>query len=318
LSAAPARSYTRLVVAVIIVAVVIIAAIFAASADRTTQTTLSPNPGGSSVITSSTAATAPLTSSSVSLPTTISTSSTEISCVQTGLHGSLFIRVVSDNGHQPIEGANVTATILDYCDSGYNQPNALGLTNSTGYAPNFIGWTGIFTVSVTYAGVEYTFPAQTNGGVSLATLSLPSGVMIEKTIGCGGLDCFNDTTMITASSSQTTSSSTTSCSGNPPGGDCISAYSYTFTLSVNYSGPWKLTYQGYNSLGEFNPTDVSGSYNGTGFFSIPMTVSGLDNNGLTLCAQAQKLDGSDATLILTVTGYNETSLPYVLPLTAEE
>jgi hypothetical protein len=75
--------------------------------------------------------------------------------------------------------------------------------------------------------------------------------------------------------SQTTSSSTSSCSGSPPGGDCVSTYSYTFTLSVNYSGPWKLTYQGYNSLGEFNPTDVSGSYNGTGFFSTPVTISGI-------------------------------------------
>jgi hypothetical protein len=201
LSATQARSYTRLAVAAVIAAVVIVAAIFAASADRTSQTTPSSNPGSSSAITSGIAVT-------LHLPTTSSTASTpssQISCVQTGLHGSLFIRVVSDSG--PIEGANTTATILDYCDSGYGQPNALGLTNSTGYAPSFIGWTGIFTVSVTYAGAEYTFPAQTNGGVTLATLSLPSGVVVEKAIACGGLDCFNDTTTITASSSQTTSSS---------------------------------------------------------------------------------------------------------------
>jgi hypothetical protein len=107
-----------------------------------------------------------------------------------------------------------------------------------------------------------------------------------------------------------TSSTSSTCSGYPPGGDCIADYSYTFTVSVNYSGSWKLTYQGYNSLGKYNPTGVSGSYNGTGFYSVPITLTGLNNGGLTLCAQAQKLDASTTTLILTVTGFNETSVPY--------
>jgi hypothetical protein len=101
-----------------------------------------------------------------------------------------------------------------------------------------------------------------------------------------------------------------SCSGFPPGGDCVARYSYTFTLSVNYSGPWKLTYQGYNSLAKSNPTDVGGSFNGTGTFSKSITLSGLNNQGLTLCANAQKLDASTSTLVLTITGQNETSLPY--------
>lgn len=81
-------------------------------------------------------------------------------------------------------------------------------------------------------------------------------------------------------------------------------------MSVNYTGPWKLTYQGYNSLGKSNPTNVTGSYSGTGFYSVPITLRGLNNNGLTLCAQAQKLDDSDGTLILTVTGFNETPAPF--------
>jgi hypothetical protein len=112
---------------------------------------------------------------------------------------------------------------------------------------------------------------------------------------------------------QTTSSSnltSSTCSGYPPGGDCFTNYSYTFTVSLNYSGSWKLTYQGYNSLGEYNPTGVSGSYNGTGSYSIPITVSGLSNQGLSLCATAQKLDATNATLVLTITASNETSLPY--------
>lgn len=107
--------------------------------------------------------------------------------------------------------------------------------------------------------------------------------------------------------STTSSTVSSSCSGYPPGGNCITTYNYTFTLSVNYSGPWKLTYQGYNSLGESN---VSGSYDGTGFNSRAITLSGLNNSFLTLCAQAQKLDASSSTLILTITGHNETSIPY--------
>lgn len=53
-----------------------------------------------------------------------------------------------------------------------------------------------------------------------------------------------------------------------------------------------------------------GSLNGTGYYSKLVTLTGPDGSGLELCAQAQKLDGTNNTLILTVTGYNETSQPY--------
>jgi hypothetical protein len=111
--------------------------------------------------------------------------------------------------------------------------------------------------------------------------------------------------------SQTTSTTTSSsCSGYPPGGNCPGTYSYAFTVSVNYTGPWKLTYLGYNNLGKTNLSNVSGSYSGSGFFAKNVTMTSVDTGGLTLCATAQKLDGSSSTLILTVTGFNETSLPY--------
>ena len=87
-------------------------------------------------------------------------------------------------------------------------------------------------------------------------------------------------------------------------------YNYTFTLSVNYSGPWHLTYLGYNNLGTSNATEASGSHNGTGFYSKAVALSGSTYNGLTLCAQAQKLDTSNSTLVLRITGSNETSIPY--------
>jgi len=56
--------------------------------------------------------------------------------------------------------------------------------------------------------------------------------------------------------------------------------------------------------------NVGGNITGNGLYSKSVILTGPNNNGLTLCATAQKLDGSNLTLILTVTGYNETSLPY--------
>lgn len=110
------------------------------------------------------------------------------------------------------------------------------------------------------------------------------------------------TTAVTVISTPTMSTvSSSSCSGYPPGGDCLATFNYTFTISVNYTGPWKLSYQG---------NDARGNDTGSGFFSKAVTLSGPNNNFLTLCATAQKLDASNSILILTVTGSNETALPY--------
>jgi len=93
--------------------------------------------------------------------------------------------------------------------------------------------------------------------------------------------------------------------------------SHTFTISVNYSGPWKLSYQGYTTfgLGGANPTGANVTVTGSGVYSKSMPLSGPHNKGLSLCADAEKLDSSNTTLVLTVTGprsdQNETSLPYV-------
>ncbi len=114
----------------------------------------------------------------------------------------------------------------------------------------------------------------------------------------------------TAQSQATSTGSSSSCSRYPPDGNCPGTYNYTFTASVNYTGPWKLTYLGYNNLGKTNPTNVSGNYTGSGYFAKNVTMTSVDTGGLTLCANAQKLDGSNSTLILTVTGHNQTSLPY--------
>jgi hypothetical protein len=107
---------------------------------------------------------------------------------------------------------------------------------------------------------------------------------------------------------------TGSCYGLP--GTCSAGY--VFYLTVNYSGPWKVTYQGYNSLGRSNLTTVSGSYIGSMSDSWNINVTG-SSNGWTLCAQAQKLDASNFTLVLSIGGAdNETSLPYGSTSTCQE
>jgi len=107
------------------------------------------------------------------------------------------------------------------------------------------------------------------------------------------------------------SESGASCTGSPQGSPETGTgmFSYTFPLTVNYSGPWTLSYQGYASMGKSNPTDTNGSCIGGGPFALSVTVTGPNTSGLTLCAQAEKLDSSSSTLILRVTGYNETSTP---------
>ena len=183
----------------VLVAVVVIVIVIGLAGFEILTTQPSTPAAGSSSSSSTTTLTTSLGQTTTS--STTSASSTSVTCTQTGIHGSLQVRVVSDKNEQPIQGANATATILDYCESGYNQPNAMGLTNSTGYAPNGVGWTGSFRVSVTYGDIEYSFPAVTYGQI-LVTLSIPSGLAVEKTVGCGGPPgCSLTTTTVTASSS---------------------------------------------------------------------------------------------------------------------
>lgn len=107
---------------------------------------------------------------------------------------------------------------------------------------------------------------------------------------------------------------TGSCYGLP--GTCSAGY--VFTLTVNYTGPWKVTYQGYNDLGKSNATTVSGNYGGSGSDSWNINVTG-SSNGCTLCAQGQKLDASNFTLTISIGGAkNETSLPYGSTSTCQE
>jgi hypothetical protein len=127
------------------------------------------------------------TTTSVSTTTLTETpTQTTTDCIQTGIHGSLYVRVVLDNTSRPVVGDNVTATILNYCNTEEEVP--LGYTNDTGYTSSPVDWTGDLLVKVTndFSGASYMFLAQTSGAVSLATLSLPSGHTVIRPIACYG------------------------------------------------------------------------------------------------------------------------------------
>ena len=91
-----------------------------------------------------------------------------------------------------------------------------------------------------------------------------------------------------------------SCSGYPPGGNCVEPYSYSFAISVNYTGQWKLNYSGQTNVGESNPYNVTGTHTGSGDSTFSVTLSGLNNRMLYVCATAQKLDATNSTLYLSI------------------
>ena len=104
------------------------------------------------------------------------------------------------------------------------------------------------------------------------------------------------------------------CSGYTPEGNCHANYSYSFTIIVNYSGSWSVTYRGFHnseiSSASSNVNYTGGSYRGEGFETRTVKLSGDNFHFLTLCATAYKLNSSNLTLTLTVTGSNSTSIPY--------
>ena len=100
--------------------------------------------------------------------------------------------------------------------------------------------------------------------------------------------------------------SVSACSGYPPGGNCPGYYSYTFAVSVNYTGDWRATYYGFHSVGA-PPSPFSGRgnftggvFSGAGFATKTITLTGPNNEGLTICVQASKLDSSASAMVLQI------------------
>lgn len=84
---------------------------------------------------------------------------------------------------------------------------------------------------------------------------------------------------------------------------------------MSTAGPWGLTYQGYLGDGKsaLGLLVESGSFYGHGPANESFTVSGSTAIGTGACAQAQKLDASNSTLVVRILPsnvMNQTSLAY--------
>lgn len=106
-----------------------------------------------------------------------------------------------------------------------------------------------------------------------------------------------------------TSSSVCTATG---GIGCPHFFNNSYAISVSYGGPWGLSYQGYLGDSEIGQLVKSGSFYGHGQGNTSVLVAGTSEVGTLLCAEAQKLDASNATLVLTLASgaTNQTSTAY--------
>jgi len=135
-----------------------------------------------------------------------------------------------------------------------------------------------------------------------------------------------ETTTVTTSMVYTTSlisvstvtlkaaNTTTSTSCTATGGiGCPHFLNNTYTIRVNYTGPWGLTYHSYLGMGA--PPDgtllQSGEFFGHGPSSELVNVAGTSTIGTAVCVEAQKLDATNTTLTLSIaSATNQTSIAY--------
>jgi hypothetical protein len=107
-------------------------------------------------------------------------------------------------------------------------------------------------------------------------------------------------------------STTTSCTATG-GIGCPHFLTKNWTISVSYTGPWGVTYPGWLGDQTSGQPIVSGSFYGNNTVSKTFNVSGTTDFGITVCAEAQKLDSSTSTLtvsILPTNVTNQTSAAY--------
>lgn len=147
-------------------------------------------------------------------------------------------------------------------------------------------------------------------GTALGSVAFPmtKTETTTQTIASSSATTMFITKVVTVVTNTSSSSSTCTATG---GIGCPHFFNQTFAISINYSGPWGLSYQGYLGDGSDSPIE-SGNFFGHGFgWNSSIIVSGIDTYGVTACAEAQKLDSSNATIGLILQGNaNMTSLPY--------
>jgi hypothetical protein len=101
-------------------------------------------------------------------------------------------------------------------------------------------------------------------------------------------------------------STTTSCTATG-GIGCPHFMNDSWTISVNYTGPWGATYQGWLGEQASGQLVASGSFYGNTTGSKTINVSGTTDYGITVCVEAQKLDSSASTLAVSILPPNVTN-----------
>jgi len=187
MSTTPARSYTRITIAIVIAAVVIAAAIFASGAftvaktltESTSQSTLYPNPGGSTAFSTST-----VSQKATSSQTATSATSSRSLCISPGQPGGAFLRVLNGSTSLPVVGASVTALANGYSGncgiatvSAFTwQSTYAFMTNSTEWYPLDTLNVDSYQLTVSYSGQTYNYTMPLGPVVyTCGTVYLPSG-----------------------------------------------------------------------------------------------------------------------------------------------
>lgn len=117
------------------------------------------------------------------------------------------------------------------------------------------------------------------------------------------------TTAGTNTSSTTTGTATSNCQEMTLQTTtyCLGIWYMPFTVIVNYTGSWEVSYLAYNT----GVKDVSGLYSGTGYNVTMLNFEAYGFSQPRACATATKQDSSNRTLALTLLLYtNNTSIPY--------
>jgi hypothetical protein len=253
----PARSYTRLAIAIVLAASIIAATIFASSSLGTRTT-----------ITETSTSTTTVTTANNTNQTITST----VCSVAAPPPQGIYLRLVSGSG-SPIAGYEVTIqyALAASCNpSGAHLYSSVAVTNSSGWIL-FQGWLYYFVF--VYSGGTYNFTVPTDPMAwTVGTISLPSGTLTTRICGLGG-GALNSS----CQNSATTTVSTTAS---------ITSIGYVTGTSVISSSDTYLTACSVTGIGGFQFLIVSDS---TGAPVTGETINAVDRLGCDIVGQTAEM-----------------------------
>ena len=155
----------------------------------------------------------------------------------------------------------------------------------------------VFVVlTIVFASLTFSEYSQNSSSFSSVTLLPTTTSTVTTTV----------TSTVPTSMGNTSASTTTTCTATG-GIGCPHFMNKNWTVSVSYTGPWGVTYQGWLGDQTSGQLVVSGSFYGNTTGSKTINVSGTTDYGITVCAEAQKLDSSTSTLTVSILPPNVTN-----------